>query len=29
MEKYVTGLERRPANYEPLTPISLPLDRTG
>src|SRR4051794_1449101 len=28
MEKYVTGLEKRPANYEPLTPISF-LERSA
>src|SRR4051794_18237947 len=28
MEKYVTGLEKRPANYAPLTPISF-LERSA
>jgi fatty-acyl-CoA synthase len=28
MDKYVTGLEKRPANYEPLTPISF-LERSA
>src|SRR3569623_2549758 len=28
MEKYVTGREKRPANYEPLTPISF-LERSA
>jgi len=28
MEKYVAGLEKRPANYEPLTPISF-LERSA
>src|SRR3954468_17294482 len=27
-EKHITGLEKRPANYEPLTPISF-LERSA